>query len=53
MAERMGISSVWVKKLCRRYRNDGKKIPKLGKPGRRRVEDTDEESEEAYHGQKV
>src|SRR5207247_291978 len=34
IAERMGVSSVWVKKIWRRYRVEGK-IPELRKPGRR------------------
>jgi transposase len=38
----MGVSSVWVKKLWRRYRIDGR-IPELKKLGRRCVEATDEE----------
>ena len=42
IAERMGISSVWVKKLWRRYRDDGV-VPELKKPGRRHVEASDDE----------
>ena len=42
IAERMGISSIWVKKLWRKYRIDGK-IPELKKPGRGFIEATDEE----------
>ncbi len=34
IAERMGVSPVWVKKLWRRYRVEGE-IPELRKPGRR------------------
>ena len=34
IAERMGVSSVWVKKLWRRYKIDGR-IPELKKPDRR------------------
>jgi len=42
IAERMGVSSIWVKKIWRRYR-DGGRIPELKKPGRRCVEVGDEE----------
>ena len=34
IAERMGVSQIWVKKLWRRYRVEHK-VPELGKPGRR------------------
>jgi hypothetical protein len=34
IAERMGVSQIWVKKLWRRYRID-QKVPELGKPGRK------------------
>ena len=34
IAERMGVSAIWVLKLWRRYRAEGK-VPELGKPGRR------------------
>jgi len=40
----MGVSSVWVKKLWRRYRNDGK-IPELKQPGRKFIEASEEEKE--------
>jgi putative transposase len=40
----MGISSVWVKKLWRRYRIYGS-IPKLEKPGRKVVEPSKEEKD--------
>jgi putative transposase len=44
IAERMKVSSVWVKKLWRRYRVDGK-IPELKKPGRRFIEASEEEKD--------
>lgn len=44
IAERMGVSSIWVKKLWRRYREDGK-IPELKKPGRQQAQTTDEEKD--------
>lgn len=44
IAERMGVSSTWVKKLWRRYRVDGK-IPELKEPGRKSVEASEEEKE--------
>jgi putative transposase len=47
IAERMGVSSVWVKKLWRRYRVNGR-IPELKKPGRRCIEATDEEKKLIY-----
>jgi len=34
IADRMGVSPVWVKKLWRRYRMEGR-VPELMKPGRR------------------
>jgi putative transposase len=37
IAERMGVSPVWVKKLWRRYRTDGV-VPALRKPGRKTVQ---------------
>jgi len=40
----VGVSSVWVKKLWRRYRIDGA-IPELRKPGRRPVETSEEEKD--------
>ena len=42
IAERMGVSPIWVKKLWRRYRADGR-IPEPRRPGRRRLEISDEE----------
>ena len=44
IAERMKVSSVWVKKLWRRYRVDGK-IPELKKPGRRFIEASEAEKD--------
>ena len=45
IAGRMGVSSVWVKKLWRRYRIDLKqeKLPELRKPGRKMVVPSAEE----------
>ncbi len=34
IAERMGVSQIWVRKLWRRYRIE-QKIPELGRPGRK------------------
>ena len=53
IAGRMGVSSVWVKKLWRRYRIDLKqeKLPELRKPGRKMVVPSEEEIkiiQEAY-----
>jgi putative transposase len=42
IAERAGVSEVWVKKLWRRYRLEGT-VPVLGRPGRRRVQASPEE----------
>ena len=42
IAERMGVSPIWVKKLWRRYRIDGR-IPELKKPGRKFIEASEEE----------
>ena len=44
IAERMGVSPLWVKVLYRRYRESGE-VPKLMKPGRRRVEPSEQERE--------
>jgi putative transposase len=35
IARSMGVSPIWVKKLWRRYRAEGK-VPELGRPGRKR-----------------
>lgn len=35
IAEGVGVSPVWVKKLWRRYRTEGK-VPELRRPGRRK-----------------
>ena len=40
----MGVSSIWVKKLWRRYRIEGK-IPELRKPGRKFIDASEEEKE--------
>jgi hypothetical protein len=44
IAERMGISPLWVKALWRRYREGGK-VPALMRPGRRKVETSEHERE--------
>jgi len=44
IAERMGISQVWVKKLWRRYKIE-QKVPELGKPGRKPGPGTSEQEE--------
>jgi putative transposase len=54
----MGVSSVWVKKLWRRYRvdNHSEKIPELGKSGRKAIESSEEEKKiirEAYEKYEV
>jgi putative transposase len=43
IAERMGVSEVWVKKLWRRYRVNGCTIPEPRRPGRKPVEISSEE----------
>jgi len=48
VAERMGVSSVWVKKLWRRY-EEGGRVPSLMRPRRRKVE-TSEHGRRGGHG---
>jgi putative transposase len=44
IAERMGVSPLWVKVLYRRYREAGE-VPRIMKPGRKRVETSGQEKE--------
>ncbi|MHB8568570.1 MAG: hypothetical protein ACYC7D_12405 [Nitrososphaerales archaeon] len=58
IAERMGVSSVWVKKLWRRYRvdNNSEKLPDLRKPGRKALAPSEDEKkiiQEAYEKYEV
>lgn len=46
IADRMGVSPIWVKKLWRKYRVEGNKIPELGKPGRRHSDGISEQERE-------
>ncbi|MCL5067354.1 MAG: DDE-type integrase/transposase/recombinase [Thaumarchaeota archaeon] len=54
----MGVSSVWVKKVWRRYRvdNNSEKLPELRKPGRKALEPSEDEKKiirEAYEKYEV
>jgi len=52
IAQRMGVSEIWVMKLWRRYRVEGRAIPTLKRPGRKASQISDNEKKaivEAYN----